>query len=90
MGAAAVAAAATRSRPVAPATHLETRVADRCVCLVLAGFAGLTLQHPGWKSDITHCRTFEELPKAAQEYIGFLEDLAEVPVAMIALVPIAC
>jgi len=42
---------------------------------------------PGWKSDITHCRTFEELPKAAQDYIGFLEDLAEVPVAMIAVGP---
>ena len=42
---------------------------------------------PGWKTDITHCRTFEELPKAAQEYIVFLEDLAEVPVAMIAVGP---
>jgi adenylosuccinate synthase len=42
---------------------------------------------PGWGTDITHCRTFEELPKAAQEYIAFLEDLAEVPVAMIAVGP---
>jgi adenylosuccinate synthase len=42
---------------------------------------------PGWKSDITGCRTFEDLPRAAQEYITFLEDLAEVPVAMIAVGP---
>jgi adenylosuccinate synthase len=42
---------------------------------------------PGWNADITGCRTFEELPKAAQDYIGFLEDLAEVPVAMIAVGP---
>jgi adenylosuccinate synthase len=42
---------------------------------------------PGWKTDITRCRTFEELPKAAQDYITFLEDLAEVPVAMIAVGP---
>ncbi len=42
---------------------------------------------PGWKTDITGCRTFEELPKAAQDYIAFLEDLAEVPVAMIAVGP---
>lgn len=42
---------------------------------------------PGWKQDITGCRTFEDLPKAAQDYIGFLEDLAEVPVAMIAVGP---
>jgi len=42
---------------------------------------------PGWKSDITHCRTFEELPKQARDYIMFLEDLADVPVAMIAVGP---
>ncbi len=42
---------------------------------------------PGWKQDITGCRTFKELPKAAQDYITFLEDLAEVPVAMIAVGP---
>jgi adenylosuccinate synthase len=42
---------------------------------------------PGWKQDITGCRTFEELPKAAQDYITFIEDLAEVPVAMIAVGP---
>jgi adenylosuccinate synthase len=42
---------------------------------------------PGWKTEITHCRTFDELPRAAQEYITFLEDLAEVPIAMIAVGP---
>jgi adenylosuccinate synthase len=42
---------------------------------------------PGWRSDITHCRTFDELPKAARDYITFIEDLADVPVAMIAVGP---
>ncbi len=42
---------------------------------------------PGWKTDITDCRTFEELPKEARDYIAFLEDLAEVPVSMIAVGP---
>lgn len=42
---------------------------------------------PGWKADITGCRTFEELPKEARDYIMFLEDLADVPVAMIAVGP---
>lgn len=42
---------------------------------------------PGWNVDITGCRTFEELPKAARDYIGFIEDLAEVPVAIIAVGP---
>ena len=43
---------------------------------------------PGWKSDITECRTFEELPKEAREYIHFIENLAGVPVSMIAVGPI--
>ncbi|MCL2504125.1 MAG: adenylosuccinate synthase [Coriobacteriia bacterium] len=42
---------------------------------------------PGWNTDITGCRTFEELPKAARDYITFIEDLADVPVAMIAVGP---
>ncbi|MDY0340465.1 MAG: adenylosuccinate synthetase, partial [Coriobacteriia bacterium] len=42
---------------------------------------------PGWGTDITSCRKFEELPKAAQDYITYIEDLAEVPVAMIAVGP---
>jgi adenylosuccinate synthase len=42
---------------------------------------------PGWKADITGCRTFEELPKKARDYIEFLEDLAEVPVSIIAVGP---
>jgi len=42
---------------------------------------------PGWKEDITHCRTFEELPKNAQDYIAFLEELADVPVSIVAVGP---
>jgi len=42
---------------------------------------------PGWDEDISGCRTFEELPKAARDYITFLEDLAEVPVSIIAVGP---
>lgn len=42
---------------------------------------------PGWKTDITGCRTFEELPKAAQDYVNFLEELAGVPISMIAVGP---
>jgi len=42
---------------------------------------------PGWKEDISHCRTFDELPKNARDYITFIEDLADVPVSMIAVGP---
>ena len=42
---------------------------------------------PGWREDISGCRTFEELPKAARDYIAFIEELAEVPVSIIAVGP---
>ena len=42
---------------------------------------------PGWQTDITYCRDFSELPKAAQAYIERLEELAGVPVSMIAVGP---
>lgn len=42
---------------------------------------------PGWQCDITGCRTFEELPEKAQEYVKFIEELAGVPVTMIAVGP---
>jgi adenylosuccinate synthase len=42
---------------------------------------------PGWREDITACRDFDELPKNARDYITFIEDLAEVPVSIIAVGP---
>lgn len=42
---------------------------------------------PGWKADITGCRNIEELPQEARDYISMIEDLADVPVAMIAVGP---
>lgn len=38
---------------------------------------------PGWKTDITGCRTFEELPQEAQDYVKFVEELAHVRVTFI-------
>jgi adenylosuccinate synthase len=34
---------------------------------------------PGWRSDISGCRTFEELPKEAQDYVRRLEELSGAP-----------
>jgi adenylosuccinate synthase len=42
---------------------------------------------PGWNEDITHCRTFAELPQAAQNYLNRLEELAGIPISMIAVGP---
>lgn len=42
---------------------------------------------PGWKTDISGCRTFDELPQAAKDYIAFLEELAGVQVSIVAVGP---
>ena len=42
---------------------------------------------PGWKTDITGCRHFEELPREAQDYVAFIEKLAKTPVSIIAVGP---
>ena len=42
---------------------------------------------PGWQTDISGCRTFGELPQAARDYIGYLEELAGVPASIIAVGP---
>ncbi len=42
---------------------------------------------PGWKCDISNCRTFEELPKNAQDYVLRIEELAGTPVAFVSVGP---
>ena len=39
----------------------------------------------GWNCDISACRTFEELPKAAQEYVELLEKLCECRITYISV-----
>ncbi len=38
---------------------------------------------PGWNDDITHCKTFEELPANAQAYVRYIEQTLNVPVGLI-------
>lgn len=42
---------------------------------------------PGWNVDITGARSFDELPKEAQEYIAYVEQLAGVPISMVSVGP---
>ncbi|MDR3053594.1 MAG: adenylosuccinate synthase [Coriobacteriales bacterium] len=42
---------------------------------------------PGWKTDITGCTSYKELPREAKDYIEFIEELAGVPVSIIAVGP---
>jgi len=41
----------------------------------------------GWEEDITKVRRFQQLPKAAREYIQMIEELTGVPVEMIGVGP---
>ncbi|AFZ37042.1 Adenylosuccinate synthetase [Stanieria cyanosphaera PCC 7437] len=40
---------------------------------------------PGWKQSTTHCRTLEDLPQQALDYLKFLAELMEVPIAIVSL-----
>jgi len=44
-------------------------------------------QLPGWFEDITHCRSFDELPHAAQRYVLRVEELAGARVSCIGVGP---
>jgi adenylosuccinate synthase len=42
---------------------------------------------PGWNEDITHAHSFEELPKAAQNYVNFLSEIVGCPVSLVSVGP---
>ena len=43
--------------------------------------------HPGWTGDLTSCRSFEDLPREARDYVNRVEALAGVPVEIISIGP---
>jgi adenylosuccinate synthase len=40
---------------------------------------------PGWQQSTDHCRTLEDLPRQALDYLKFLAELMEVPIAIVSL-----
>jgi adenylosuccinate synthase len=40
---------------------------------------------PGWRQPTGHCRSLEDLPKEALNYLKFLAELMEVPIAIVSL-----
>lgn len=42
---------------------------------------------PGWKSDTSGARRFEDLPKQAQEYVRFVEEILETPICLVSVGP---
>ena len=43
--------------------------------------------HPGWDADLSECRSFEQLPPEAQNYVHRLEQLCGVPISMVSVGP---
>jgi len=41
----------------------------------------------GWKKDISKCKTFEDLPVEAKDYIKKLEELVHIPIKWIGVGP---
>ena len=41
----------------------------------------------GWKEDISDCKTFEDLPKNAQDYVKYLEKISGAPMSAIGVGP---
>jgi adenylosuccinate synthase len=40
---------------------------------------------PGWKQSTDHCRSLDDLPRQALDYLKFLAELMEVPIAIVSL-----
>ncbi|WP_448596404.1 adenylosuccinate synthase [Thermoleptolyngbya sp.] len=40
---------------------------------------------PGWKQDTSNCRSLDDLPRQALDYLKFLAELMEVPIAIVSL-----
>jgi adenylosuccinate synthase len=44
-------------------------------------------EFPGWCEDISPCRRFSDLPPNAQQYVGALEQMVDVPISLIGVGP---
>jgi adenylosuccinate synthase len=42
---------------------------------------------PGWKTPTSHCRSLEDLPTQALDYLKYLAELMEVPIAIVSVGP---
>lgn len=59
-------------------------------CARLEDFARCTphfIELPGWEEDITHVKSFDELPENAKKYIETMEEVVGVPVIMFSVGP---
>ncbi|MDR1137298.1 MAG: adenylosuccinate synthase [Synergistaceae bacterium] len=54
---------------------------------VLGNIVPIYETFPSWKEDISKCRNFDDLPRAARDYVGFIEKSTGVPVGLIGVGP---
>ncbi len=54
---------------------------------VLHHARGEYVELPGWSEDLTGCRSQDELPATAREYLRFMADFVRVPIALIGVGP---
>ena len=54
---------------------------------VLHHARGEYVELPGWSEDLTGCRSQDELPATAREYLQFMADFVRVPIALIGVGP---
>ena len=45
----------------------------------------IIIELPGWKKDISKCRTWDELPKEAQDYVEFIEKNIECKISIVSV-----
>ena len=54
---------------------------------VLHHATGEYIELPGWTEDLSECRTEDDLPEAARDYLQFISDCVRVPIALIGVGP---
>jgi adenylosuccinate synthase len=54
---------------------------------VLHHAVGEYIELPGWSEDLSECRSEDELPQAARDYLQFISDFVRVPIALIGVGP---
>lgn len=57
------------------------------VCEILQECEPVYERLPGWQESLSECRDFSELPKAAQQYVRFIEDELGIPISLVSVGP---
>ncbi|MDL2217561.1 adenylosuccinate synthase [Christensenellaceae bacterium OttesenSCG-928-M15] len=74
--------------PVCTGYKIDGKVVDNFPFTPMLDGAEPVIEYlPGWKVDISGVRDFKELPKAAQDYVLYIEKMLECPVTYVSVGP---